>query len=248
MIHVVLGMHKSGTTLVSQILHHSGITMVEAVDESISYDAGNQWEREATKAVNHALLGSEGRYSLEARRRGPIVASPDIHKRMEGIIATCGERGADWGFKDPRTCLTYDAWAGVLPEHRITVVYRRPEEAWAHYWASTKGRRRLKVFREFLPCWCEYNAAILDVLRTTAMPWIVVCYSRLMERDDAFRRLEAFVGRPLADRRQPSMRRSVGRPISYACAHLISSWRRTLEPDRIARTLESLEDRSADAA
>lgn len=247
MIHVVLGMHKSGTTLVSQILHHSGIAMVETADESVGYDQGNQWEREATKAVNHALLGSEGRYSLEARRRGE-PAAPHQLDRMRRIVTDCDAIHADWGFKDPRTCLTYREWALVLPEHQITVVYRRPEEAWAHYWASTTGRRRLKVFREFLPCWCEYNAAILDTLRTTPMPWIVLPYARLMERDEEFRRLEAFIGRPLADRRRPTLRRSRERSVSYACARLASSWRSGPRPESILRALESLGDRSADAA
>jgi hypothetical protein len=239
-IHVVLGMHKSGTTLVSQILHHAGIAMVEEVDEQVGYDQGNQWEREATKQVNHGLLGSEGRYSLDARRRGALAMTPRRHDRMRAIVAECGRRHADWGFKDPRTCLTYAAWAAVLPEHRITVVYRRPEEAWAHYWASTTGRRRLKVFREFLPCWCEYNAAILEAIRTTSMPWIVVPYTRLMERDEEFRRLESFIGRPLSDRREPAMRRSLVRPASFACARVVAGWRSGLRTDTIIRALESL--------
>lgn len=48
MIFVVLGMHKSGTTLVSQILHHSGIPMGDGFDENVTYDGGNKYEREST--------------------------------------------------------------------------------------------------------------------------------------------------------------------------------------------------------
>jgi hypothetical protein len=53
---VVLGMHKSGTTLVSEILHHSGIRMVEN-DSVESYDHGNHFEREDTNQFNKRLLG-----------------------------------------------------------------------------------------------------------------------------------------------------------------------------------------------
>lgn len=249
MIHVVLGMHKSGTTLVSQLLHHAGIAMVEAADESTGYDAGNQWERDATKAVNHELLGSAGRYSLDARRRGPLATTPDVRTRMRAIVADCSARHADWGFKDPRTCLTYGEWADVLPEHRITVVYRRPEEAWAHYWASTTGRRRLTVFREFLPCWCDYNAAILAALRTTALPWIVVPYARLMECDAELRRLENFVGRPLTDRRQPGLRRSrAARGSGYRLARAWHTRWDKRRPEAIAAALEALAARGSRAA
>lgn len=246
MIHVVLGMHKSGTTLVSQILHHSGIAMVEEVDETTGYDEGNQWEREATKSVNHALLGSEGLYSLRTRRRGPLGTSPRVQGRMAEIIATCSARHTDWGFKDPRNCLTYAAWANVLPEHAITVVYRRPEEAWAHYWASTQGRRRLTVFQEFLPTWCEYNAAIVAVLRTASMPWIVVPYTRLMESDTEFRRLEDFIGRPLADRRQRVMRRShATRGAAYVAARAWHACRGGMHVETITAALDALASQDA---
>jgi hypothetical protein len=249
MIHVVLGMHKSGTTLVSQILHHSGIVMVEEVDESTGYDEGNQWEREVTKSVNHALLGSEGLYSLHTRRRGPLGTTPDVQRRMAEIISSCSARHTDWGFKDPRTCLTYEAWAPMLPEHAITVVYRRPEEAWAHYWASTRGRRRLTVFHEFLPAWCEYNAAIVALLQTASTPWIVLPYTRLMESDTEFRRLEAFIGRPVADRRQPGMRRShAARSAAYVTARAWHACRTGMHPETIVAALDSLASRDVRSA
>jgi hypothetical protein len=244
MIHVVLGMHKSGTTLVSQILHHSGIVMVEEADPAKGYDEGNQWEREATKSVNHALLGSEGLYSLRVRRRGPLGTTPELRSRMAEITATCSARHPDWGFKDPRTCLTYEEWARVLPEHVITVVYRRPEEAWAHYWESTRGRRRLTVCREFLAAWCEYNAAIIGLLRTTSMPWIVLPYARLMESDAEFHRLETFIGRPLTDRRQPGLRRSRG--TRRGIYDVVRAWHACtggVSPESIATALDDLASR-----
>lgn len=241
MIHVVLGMHKSGTTLVSQLLHHSGIAMVEKADDAVGYDQGNQWERESTKQINHAILGSEGRYSLDARRPATPPMLAGLDDRMRRVVAECGDGHPDWGFKDPRTCLTYGAWAMVLPEHRIIVVYRRPEEAWAHYWASTRGRRRLTVFREYLPCWCEYNSAILDILRTTTMPSIVVAYTRLMESDAELRRLESFIGRPLADRRRPSLHRSrIGGGVVYPLARAWHAVRSKNRPGPIIAELERL--------
>lgn len=239
MIHVVLGMHKSGTTLVSQLLHRSGIPMVEEVDSARGYDEGNQWERSATKMVNHALLGTLGRYSLRAHRRGPLRVTEETTARMQAIVAECSARHADWGFKDPRTCLTYDAWAGLLPPHRLIVVYRRPEEAWAHYWNSTRGPRRLTVLREFLPRWCEYNAAILRTLETATAPAIVLHYTRLMDDDRELARLGDFVGRNLSDQRRPGMRRSRPRPSpAHVVAHGLHRLRGGVAPRTIVEALE----------
>ena len=94
MVHVVLGMHKSGTTLVSQMLHQSGIAMVEEADAAAGYDDGNQWEREATKLVNHTLLGSAGLYSLRATR-GTTVPDGATVASMRAIVDQCSARHAD---------------------------------------------------------------------------------------------------------------------------------------------------------
>ncbi|WP_072061546.1 sulfotransferase [Synechococcus sp. GFB01] len=196
MIYIVLGMHKSGTTLISQILHHSGISMVDDVDETTSYDKGNQWERESTKAMNHQLLGSNGLFSLLAKPPAVRTADPVIRHQMSELISRYNSSGQDWGFKDPRSSLVYDEWSTVLPEHRIIAVYRRPEEVWNHYWnSSTRLRRRLTVFRHFVACWCEYNLQVIQSIQKAKAPWIVLSYSRLMHSDNEFRRLEAFVGR-----------------------------------------------------
>ncbi len=240
MIHVVLGMHKSGTTLVSELLHHAGIDMVEMAAASTGYDEGNKWERESTKQVNHAILGSAGAYSLEAvghtRRFGDAERT-----RMREVIADCSARHSDWGFKDPRTCLTYDLWAGELPPHRIIAVFRRPEEAWAHYWAAAAGRRRLTVFRHCLPRWCDSNAAIVSALERTSQPFIVIDYARLMTEPTEYTRLERFVERPLVDRRDPRMRRSrATRSVGYRLAQLWHRLRGGASPAAIADRLDEL--------
>lgn len=240
MIHVVLGMHKSGTTLVSELLHHAGIDMVDTANPETGYDDGNKWERESTKQVNHAILGSAGAFSLETSGRVRRFGEAE-RARMQEVIATCSARHPDWGFKDPRTCLTYDLWAGALPAHRIVAVFRRPEEAWAHYWASSASRRRLTVFRHCLPRWCDSNAAILSALDRTTLPFIVIDYARLMTDPAELARLERFVERPLIDRRDPRMRRSrATRSVGYRAARAWHRLQGGASPEAIADRLDAL--------
>ena len=58
MIYVVLGMHKSGTTLISETLHESGINMGEFSDiqQGIGYDEGHKYERRETQQINRQIL------------------------------------------------------------------------------------------------------------------------------------------------------------------------------------------------
>jgi hypothetical protein len=240
MIHVVLGMHKSGTTLVSELLHHAGIAMVDDVDPQGGYDDGNKWERKATRDLNQEILGSAGAFSLDNQGDRRRFGEPE-RRRMRDIIAACSARHADWGFKDPRSCLTYDLWATELPTHRVIAVYRRPEEAWAHYWRSASVRRRLKAVRRCLPQWCTHNSAILAALDRTPQPFLVLDYARLMDDPSELARLERFVDRPLVDRRDPRMRRSRStRSGGYLAARAWHRLRGGASPEAIAAQLDTL--------
>lgn len=245
MIYVVLGMHKSGTTLVSETLHHSGIGMIEASGPVGGYDEGNKWERETTKAVNHQILGSAGTHSLRTTRGDRRPLRPDLAGRMRELVNDLSARHADWGFKDPRTCLTYDLWAANLPEHRLVVVYRRPDECFAHYRSVARGsiRRSLDVFTRCLHAWCEYNSAVITAVERAAVPSIVLHYSRLMDGDDEFRRLERFVGRPLHDRRVATMNRSrVGPGSAYRVARALHVAAGGHRPEQLAGRLDALRE------
>ena len=180
MIYVVLGMHKSGTTLVARMLHRSGIDMGAGVDLRRSYDSGEKFERESTKAINHAILGSEGMFSLDiAAPASPIEIAAERRAEMRCIIDECGSASRDWGFKDPRTCLTYPIWAEELPEHRLIMVFRRPEAMWPRYRPCERRLVPTRAYR-LVERWCECYQRLLDYLDRDETRALVVDYERLM--------------------------------------------------------------------
>jgi hypothetical protein len=209
MIYVILGMHKSGTTLVSQILHHSGINMGSHVENGISYDQGNQYERESTWRLNEEILHAGQVRSIDIALPGSWQLTAVQQQRMRDIIESCSQKYRHWGFKDPRTCLVYPLWAAELPPHRLIVIYRHPAEPWPRY----RPRHAYNRFREpyrawkYLRSWHAHNARILDYLQQTTSEYLVLEYKQLMTNQAAFDRLQAFVGMPLCDRRQPGLYR-----------------------------------------
>jgi hypothetical protein len=210
MIYVVLGMHKSGTTLISQILHESGINMVEGSDSSRSYDQGNKFERESTLLLNHRLLRATKRFSLDLERPNDMVVSDLDVKLMDKLIADCNKSYRDWGFKDPRSCLLYDVWARALPPHKIIVIHRDADEVFAHY-RKVSRKRFFTVLFDFYKRWCEHNRGVLSCLKHTKMDYIVVNYEKFMLDDGEFNRLQLFVGKPLNDKRNKKLYRSRSR-------------------------------------
>lgn len=242
MIYVVLGMHKSGTTLVSEILHHSGISMGE-IDTSLTYDDANQYEDDASLHLNMELIGARDFEVLLVPAPDPPVATDDQLRRMREFVGRRSEDHADWGFKDPRTALVYPLWEEVLPEHRIIAVWRAPEEVWPRFAAPGPGLAHEEPRRawNFVQRWCEHNDGIVRALRRTTNDFILMNYGDFMMGDQDFERLQEFVGRPLRDRRRKELYRSRRkRHLSYEISKRLVRWRNGMDPEATVRDLRAL--------
>jgi hypothetical protein len=183
--------------------------MVDDTKSHISYDKGNQFERQLTQEINHDLLNSHGVFSLDISPPKKLEITSSQRSQMREVIHCCNEKYLDWGFKDPRTCLVYPLWASELPEHKIIAIYRSPDEMWQRY-RSKSVRRSYRVpgaAWKFIKRWCEYNAKILDYLQNTNRNFLVLSYQSLMKTQAEFERLQNFVGINLNDRRDLSLYR-----------------------------------------
>ena len=223
LIYVVLGMHKSGTTLVSQTLHQSGISMGPEFDESVTYDAGNQWERRTSWLINLQIVGARESDYFSLDYWKPAVGRPSekIRHQITALCASAADESEDWGFKDPLSCLTYAQWAEVLPPHRLIAIYRDPGEVMKHYRGRHwDWRRAWRVVR----AWNAYNQGILNALARPNTEALCLRYDALMSGDDEINRLQAFVGRDLTDvRKASSYRARAGHPLNPAVGHA-QSW------------------------
>lgn len=209
-MYVVLGMHKSGTSLISQILHCSGINMVDNIDLDVSYDKGNKYERKSTKAINHEILNSQGLNSLDIIVPNKLEINFKQQIQIKEIIQNCNQKYKNWGFKDPRTCLTYPLWASELPEHKIIVIYRSVDELWQRYSRLHKSSNYYFTANnayKLIQNYYLYNSKILDYLRNTKMDFLVLNYYDFMTKQKKFELLQDFIGIKLQDKRNISLYR-----------------------------------------
>jgi len=263
MIYVVLGMHKSGTTLVSQALHESGINMGE-FDESLDYDNDNKYERHVTQEINrdllHGFLIPPLDYLVRSRNR-PLYDQAGYRRNKDSValvryqafqnkfknsvppvivetIHRLDAEYADWGFKDPRTCLTYPIWARALPEHRLIIVYRHYTQFIKRYRISQWNIPRLY---RVLYGWSIHNQMINRYLNQTDQPTVVLSYERLMEGDAEYAKLRNFVGNHLVDTRDPNLYRNRSKKIDEHFSRSISLLAPFLpaDPRKIYTELES---------
>ena len=210
MIYVILGMHKSGTTLISRILHHSGINMGD-FDDAVSYDEGNQYERNKTQRINLDILGCGDAHSLDVvdpvRSISEGSSAPgQIHELVTGL----NEKYKNWGFKDPRTCLTYPIWKKHLPEHKVIYVIRDPLELWHHYRKYIPNRKivqRTIHGWKALRAWYIYNRMLFSYIRSEVRPHIIQ-FREFMKTNQSLTKLGEYVNCGLTDCRNKSLYRS----------------------------------------
>jgi hypothetical protein len=252
MIYLILGMHKSGTTLLSTILHKSGINMGESFDVG-TYDTGNQFERDEMLAINMHMLGVSDDQTLKLKPEVTDSRAEEGRQKIKSLIRECEKKYKenDWGMKDPRTALTYNFWDEQLPEHKLIGIFRAPEQVWPRY--RWKGWRRRYVNLwwawNFLNRWAEHNLGLIDAVKNSGHDYFVINYLNFMTDKDEIKRLSKFVDRPLSDERKLSMYRSKK---GYDLPLLVAKWLVLIfkgrSIDKIIADLECLSDRGSEVS
>lgn len=203
-----MGMVRSGTTLMAEMIHKGGTPMF-AGDLDPRYDGGLRYERVSTHKMNLSILGLE-RGIAGIRIIGLPIGDPPSAAQLEELSCEVGE--APWGFKDPRTTLTYPAWCEVFSGGSRAYIYRGHQEVVRHYFRSGKNlRRSLKTARMGLLAWLHFNERILENLsrdRAAGRPHALVSYEELMNQPALLAPLENALEVPLADARNWDLRRN----------------------------------------
>jgi len=214
MIYVVLGMHKSGTTLISKTLHESGINMGR-IDSEIDYYSGQKYERNDIHDVIINMLDSKNKGSLDTI---PPFNEMNILKnifKFKNIIEDYNLRYEFWGFKNPRTIFVYDYIKPCLGKHKLICIYRDLEEVLAHY-SKYNIRNILKAIR----AWKIYNNKMIDILAKTDVKFILLKYENIMSESKKLKRLESFLKLPLRDCREKNKTKVPSRYIKVTTKYI----------------------------
>jgi hypothetical protein len=123
---VVLGVHRSGTSLVAGVLERLGVHMGTP-------PGGRRWPTSWGNPTGHIedgdflwlnrrLLGMDnGRPADRPRTQVKAVVTPDLRQEMRRLIA---RREGVWGWKDPWTVLTVEEYLAELSDPRFIVCRR----------------------------------------------------------------------------------------------------------------------------
>ncbi len=175
---IVAGFHRSGTSLVCQLLHRAGLFLgYQLLGPAFSNPHGHFEDTEVLD-LHEQILADNGRTWLVSEPFLP-VATEAHWQRLKWIVERRNAEHHLWGFKDPRVCLFVMLWKHLLPNAKVLLIYRHFSDS--AYSLSRRQSTELlsnpagpqRMYRRFweepdlaLQMWLTYNDALLTFART----------------------------------------------------------------------------------
>lgn len=123
----IIGMHRSGTSMITGILHKCGLELGEDLLMGARDNPRGHFEsRRFIKINNEILFCNRGRWNLPPEN---IQFCPGMKSKMRQFLNEFDPQKIS-GFKDPRVCLTFPLWyQAIHPEPIKAVMIVRPFSA-----------------------------------------------------------------------------------------------------------------------
>lgn len=201
---IVIGMHRSGTSLLARVLEDAGIFMGVIKDHNF-------------EAMHFLSLNQQTLWAAGASWLTPVVPEKlywktmpagvlfDEHFKLTGRFQRLWYRmrGMPWGWKDPRNTFTLPMWLHHFPGARVIHLWRDEEEV------ARSLQKRNRLIGEVQDPRLEdldFNRQLARQYREQAHSYaaqlgprfLELNYADMLSRKPAFRqKLQQFTGRPV---------------------------------------------------
>ena len=176
---IVLGMHRSGTSLLMGSLEAAGLYLGK-VNHAAPFNRKGNKENESIRGFHNELLAKNGA-SWERPPKGQVRWDRSDEERARSLVEPYVRSARPWGFKDPRTIWMVEGWLRLLPSARIIGVFRHPSLV-VRSLAARTGDLTIGT-REGLRLWCAYNAELLRLHRKYRFPLVHFSSDEAFEED-----------------------------------------------------------------
>ena len=175
----ILGMHRSGTSLISRIVSLLGVylgsednLMRPAPDNPRGY-----WENQQLTDINDEIItrlgGSWHELPAFSANWESAPGLADIRQKARVFLQKEFASASFWGWKDPRTCLTLPFWQNLVPRLRFIICLRNPVDV-----ARSLEHRNGFSFEKSDYLWLSYVKSALE--HTAGQPRLFLFYEDVM--------------------------------------------------------------------
>jgi hypothetical protein len=168
---IVLGMGRSGTSILANLLHESGVSMYEHAIAPGSINPRGFAEETLVVAFHQDLKRRfYSRFEEDPDYDNPLIDEVLPFKWDREIADNAAtlvfrlQRPGLWGWKDPRTVLFIDLWLELLPTVRMVIPLRHPVELFASYLLRLPNQRLMLRADQVFRSYAAYHAKIAQVV------------------------------------------------------------------------------------
>ncbi|MGZ3776222.1 MAG: hypothetical protein ACXVI9_01105 [Mucilaginibacter sp.] len=208
---IVTGMHRSGTSLITNWLFHCGLQVGEHLVGAGDGNKEGHYEDVEFLRIHEEILAGNGYPPTGLIHHKPIHISEYQLEKLKAILKVKKHHFDQWGWKEPRTCLFLDVYRKLIPGAKYFVivreytavvnsllkrdfdildsVYRQRSFFTRLKWELFKKNGKRKSYyqnnaSEYLQVWIDYNEHILNMLGDIPVEdYLVINYSLLEQRD-----------------------------------------------------------------
>src|SRR6266511_2167538 len=157
----IAGAHRSGTSMVTRLLHGCGLYLgpKDALMPPQADNPDGFWEHLGFVALNDELLEAlGGAWDLPPKANENLSDERLDPLRMKARLLIEGFHSAQiWGWKDPRNSLTLPFWEELLPGLKTLIIVRNPLEV-----AYSMRKRNGTSYAFGLRLWEIYNRRLIQ--------------------------------------------------------------------------------------
>jgi len=160
---IVLGMHRSATSLVSKGIHLAGVEMFQ-LNKAISRRSPHGiWEDKNIFTLNKNILEKAGGSWYDPPEESDIIeAGKQFAPKIKSIVKRRNALGKNWGWKEPRTTLTIKCYTPYLENPHYIACFRDPVEV-----AKSLNKRNGFSMEKGIELTRTYNQRLMEFLKWT---------------------------------------------------------------------------------
>ena len=208
---MVVGMHRSGTSLIANWLQRCGLQVGEKLAGPNIGNVDGHFEDVEFLRMHEEILVSNDLDPTGLVYDKEIDVNVYQREKLKSVIKVKNQRYKQWGWKEPRTCLFLKLYRELLPGSKYLVIVRdypavvnsllKRDFTFVDKKYSTRGRftrflwssykrdrEKRKFYNEhteyYLKVWIDYNEHILSMLaELSPEDYMVVNYLQLKKND-----------------------------------------------------------------
>src|ERR1700761_3071 len=201
---IIVGMHRSGTSLGTNWLNKCGLQVGETLMGNAPSNVEGHFEDLEFLRIHEEILAANNLPATGLIDDKPVDVSLYQLEKLKSIIGIKDKLFTQWGWKEPRTCLFLDTYRQLIPNAKYLVITRdypsvvssllrrgfldidqRYENRnflnkgiWT-YFRRNKCRQRIYkgMAEHYLKVWINYNRHVLKLLKEVSPEdYVVVNY------------------------------------------------------------------------